>query len=171
MRPLPRLRSALAPTAVWLTDEGLSGVAVHLANDGPEPLAARLRIGLYRGFEQAVGEVVKEVELPDHSASSLDLEAMLGRFVDASWAYRFGPAAQDAIVAVLEAPGDEPAPPLAEALHFPAGRPSGAESAARLSLEATAEAAPDGSVTLSLRAQRLVWGLRAQCPGWSPRSR
>jgi beta-mannosidase len=165
---LARLRSALAPTAVWLTDEGLSGVAVHLANDGPEPLAARLRIGLYRDLEGAVGEVVEEVELPAHGASSLDLEALLDRFVDASWAYRFGPPAQNAIVAVLERPGDEPAPPLAEALHFPAGRPSGAESADRLGLESTAEAAADGSVTLTLRARRLVWGLRAQCPGMVP---
>jgi beta-mannosidase len=38
--PLRELRSALAPTAVWLTDEGLAGVGVHVANDGPEPLAS-----------------------------------------------------------------------------------------------------------------------------------
>src|SRR6185312_10275888 len=49
---LARLRSALAPTAVWITDEGLGGLAIHAANDGPEPLRARLRLALYRDFEQ-----------------------------------------------------------------------------------------------------------------------
>jgi beta-mannosidase len=162
---LARLHSALAPTAVWLTDEGLGGVGVHLANDGPEPLRARLRIGLYRDLEQSVGEVDREIELPAHGTRSDDLEQLLGRFVDASWAYRFGPPAQDAIVAVLERLGEEPAPPLAAALHFPAGRPSGSESLERLGFEAAAEAGADGSVMLRLRARRLVWGLRAECPG------
>ena len=32
------LRRALAPVAVWITDEGLDGVAVHVANDLPVPL-------------------------------------------------------------------------------------------------------------------------------------
>ena len=45
-----------------MTDEGLEGVGVHVANDGPEPLAARLRVALYRDGEQPVGEAT-EVEL------------------------------------------------------------------------------------------------------------
>ena len=42
------LRRALAPTAVWLTGEGLAGVRAHVANDGPRPLTATLRIACYR---------------------------------------------------------------------------------------------------------------------------
>ena len=118
----------------------------------------------YRDFEQEVGEATEAVELPAHGSLSLDFETILGRFVDASWAYRFGPPI-DAIVASLERPGDEPAPPLATALHFPAGRPSGAETAERLGFEADAERAADGTVTLRLRSRRLVWGLRAECAG------
>jgi len=41
---------------------------------------------------------------------------MLGRFVDASWAYRFGPPAQDVIVATLEAEGTV----ISQATIFPA---------------------------------------------------
>ena len=44
---LHALRRALAPRAVWLTDEGLAGVGVHVANDGPEPLAGTLRVAVY----------------------------------------------------------------------------------------------------------------------------
>jgi beta-mannosidase len=162
---LLRLHSALAPTAVWMTDEGLAGVRVHLANDGPEPLRARLRVALYRDLEQPVGEATEEVELPAHGALSRDLEELLGRFVDASWAYRFGPPAQDAIVAALEYQDDNPAPPLAAALHFPAGRPSGDETVERLAFEAESETRADSSVMLRLRSRRLLWGLRAECPG------
>ena len=42
------LRRVLAPVAVWITDEGLGGIDVHVANDRAAPLAARLRISLYR---------------------------------------------------------------------------------------------------------------------------
>ena len=40
-----------------MTDEGLGGIAVHVANDRPEPLSARLRIALYRDGEIPVGDV------------------------------------------------------------------------------------------------------------------
>ena len=32
---LHHLRRALAPVAVWTTDEGLNGISVHIANDRP----------------------------------------------------------------------------------------------------------------------------------------
>ena len=35
------LRRALAPVAVWMTDEEVNGVDVHVANDRPGDLAAR----------------------------------------------------------------------------------------------------------------------------------
>ena len=51
------LRAALAPEAVWMTDEGLNGVDVHLANERPEPFVGaaarrplpRLRAACRRG--------------------------------------------------------------------------------------------------------------------------
>lgn len=95
------LARVLAPTAVWMTDEGLAGVDVHLAHDGSEPLAARLRIELLNDAGQRVGEAEEEIDLPAHGAATRGVEAMLGRFVDASWAYRFGPPAQTRIVATL----------------------------------------------------------------------
>jgi beta-mannosidase len=42
------LRRALSPIAVWTTDEGGSGVDIHVANDRDAPLQARLRAALYR---------------------------------------------------------------------------------------------------------------------------
>jgi len=130
-------------------------------------LRARLRIALYRDFEQGVGEAVEEVELEPHGYLSRDAEALLGHFADLSWAYRFGPPAQDVVVVSLDRPEAEAADPapLAQAVHFPAGRPSGVESAARLGFAASAAREETGAVTLSLRSQRFLYGVCAEAPG------
>ena len=62
---------------------------------------ARLRVALYRDFESRVDEASRELELPARHVAR-NVEALLGRFVDVSWAYRFGPPAQDLIVFSLE---------------------------------------------------------------------
>lgn len=167
---LHHLRRALAPSAVWLSDEGLGGVGVHLAHDGPEPLAARLRVSLYRDFEQPTGEARERLELAPRTALSRDLEAVLGHFVDASWAYRFGPPAQDLIVASLErdVEGAE-AEPISQALLFPVGRPTAVEAAEQLGLRATARPRRDGEWELELGCRRLVYGLRVHAAGLEPR--
>jgi beta-mannosidase len=162
------LRSVLAPTAVWLTDEGLAGVGVHVANDRPESLAATLRVGLYADGERQVGEAREELLLDAHTAIGQDLEKMLGGFVDASWAYRFGPPAQDVIVASLER-GEGAAPELvSQAALFPAGRPAAAESAERLGIEARARNLPDGSVAVRITSSRFTYAVTVEAAGWSP---
>ena len=50
------LKRALARCAVWTTDEGLNGIDIHVANDGPSPLMGWLRVALYRMGEQRVQE-------------------------------------------------------------------------------------------------------------------
>jgi beta-mannosidase len=153
------LRRAFAPVAVWMTDEGLGGIAVHVANDADEPLEAGLRLGLYADWEQPVADAATRVALDPHATASFDLESLLGRFADPSWAYRFGPAAQNLIVASLER---EPkaAAPLSRSFHLPAGRPSAVETPERLGLEASATAAGEGRARLSLRSERFVYGVR-----------
>jgi beta-mannosidase len=157
------VRRALAPVAVWTTDEGLGGVDVHVANDGPAPLLARLRVALYRDLSQLVDEAVQEVEVGAHGGLRRNVEAVLGHFVDVSWAYRFGPPAQDLIAVSLEAPGGEL---IAQAFRFPAGRPITARTAAELGLEAVAERAADGSVQVRVTARRCLYGVRIAAPGF-----
>ncbi|HET7121211.1 MAG TPA: hypothetical protein VFI17_08170 [Solirubrobacterales bacterium] len=161
------LRRACAPVAVWLTDEGLGGVGVHAANDGPREVRAQLRLSLYRDLSQPVGEVTQELTLAPHGEFSGDLEAMLGRFADASWAYRFGPPAQDAIFASLE-PLEGEGALLAQAVHFPAGRPLRLEDASRLGFEAEVVPEDGEGALLRLRSDRVLWGVRITAPGCNP---
>ena len=92
-------------------------------------------MSLYTDLETPVGRAEEPVDLPPHTTAERDVEAMIGHFVDASWAYRFGPPAQDAIVVTLEASGGDSLEPISQSFRFPGGRPMVIESAERLGLE------------------------------------
>ncbi len=162
------LRRALAPVAVWSVDEGLGGVVAHVANDRPTALAGRLRVALYRELEHRVDEAQETIELPPHSVRKWEIEALLGHFVDASWAYRFGPPQQDLIVISLEAGGQDDTALISQTMRFPAGRPVAAESATRLGLQASATDLPDGRLRLHVSTGRLAYGVRVHIPGFTP---
>ena len=160
------LRRALAPVATWFTDEGLNGLDVHIANDRPEPLAGRLRVALYRDGEQSVAEALIDVEVPPHGTVAQSAEAVIGRFVDAAYAYRFGPPPHDTVVVTLEARDGHHAIPLAQAFRFPAGRPEGLVTPEELGLTAQIERCANGTLDLHVAARRLVYGLRVVVPGF-----
>ncbi len=161
------LRRAFAPVAVWTTDEGLNGVAAHVVNDRPEALRARLRIAFYRDFEARVAEAEEQLEVPPHESTERNVEAMLGYFVDAAYAYRFGPPAHHLIVASLESASD-PDLLLSQSMRFPAGRPTVREPVSRMGVEATAQPDASGSVRLTIGTQRLAYGVRLHSPGFRP---
>lgn len=166
--PYHYLRRILAPTAVWLVDEGIGGVIAHVANDGATPLSARLRVALYTDQELPVGLAEEPLELAPHAMTERDIEAMLGHFVDASWAYRFGPPAQDVIVASLIRDGADGDELVSQDFHFPAGRPMSVEPERRLGLSAVAVPEIDGTVALTIASRRLAYGVRIHAPGFAP---
>jgi beta-mannosidase len=163
------LRRALAPVALWTTDEGLGGIDVHVANDQDAELIATLRVALYRDQELCIGEHVSPLELEPHGVWTDNLEQLLGRFVDAAWAYRFGPPAQDVIVVSLEEPGGDQAAVLSQSFRLPAGRPTTREPTERLGLTARMRTGDDGRATVTVAAKRFIYGARIAIPGYRPR--
>jgi beta-mannosidase len=157
------LRRAFAPLAVWCTDEGLAGVCAHIANDGPACEKVRLRVTLYRHFEELVDEAARELTLGAHATVSLGVEAVLGRWVDAAWAYRFGPPAQNVIALTLERPDGEM---LSQAFHLPAGRPVERLSPADLGLRAVVEDSTARAPRLTVSSERFAYGVRVAVPGF-----
>jgi beta-mannosidase len=113
------LRRALAPIAVHVSDEGGNGLALHVTNDRPAPLAGALELALWKS-DAPVGTARADVEVPPHGALEVPALALLEGFRDLNHAYRFGPATCDLVVATLAA-GDAV---LATAFHFPLGLPS-----------------------------------------------
>lgn len=157
------LRRALAPVAVWGTDEGLGGMTAHIANDRAAPWRGSLRVALYRDSEVPVGEASIDVDLPAHGACAHNVETLLGRFVDIGWAYRFGPPAQDLVVLSLAARGGQLA---GQAFRFPVGRPTRRESASQLGLSASLQLVGEDQAELRLTTRRLAYGVRVSAPGF-----
>jgi beta-mannosidase len=152
------LRRALAPVAVWTTDEGLSGIDVHVANDRPQPLDATLRVTLYRDRETPVDTAATPITVPPHTTVRRGAEEVLGHFADVSYAYRFGPPGHDLVVASLER--DDTV--LAQAFRHPLGRPAGYDD---LGLAATATATGQGML-VTVTTRRYAHGVRIAAPGW-----
>jgi beta-mannosidase len=156
------LRRALAPTAVWIVDEGLGGLDVHVANDGPHELDAHLHVALLAGGAHPVAEAAQPLTLAPHAAAHHNVEGLLGRFADAGYAYRFGPPAHDTVVATLRRGAEV----LAQACHFPTGRPTTPQDLDIVALAGAAQ--PDGAVPVALAAERVAYGVRVSAPGFTP---
>jgi beta-mannosidase len=159
------LKRALAPCAIWTTDEGLNGVDIHVANDRSSAVDAWLRVALYRKDRQ-VAESGLAIAIPQHQALTFGVEQILGRFVDAACAYRFGPPGHDVIVASLHMKrGDLP---LAQSFRFPAGRATQSAPISELGMAAQAHVLADGTIDVLLSSLRLAWGVRVAAPGFMP---
>jgi len=164
-RPKPAYwiaRRTLQPVAVWLTDEGTNGLAVHVANDTTEAVDAVVDVRLLRDGEHLVAQAQRPVRLAEHTTTTEDVEAVLGRFVDAGYAYRFGPPQHDVVVVTLLA-GDEV---LSQAAHFPLGRRARADSLDRLGVVGVAQADGEGGYAIELRSRCVVEGVTASAPGY-----
>src|SRR6185312_8364466 len=141
------LRRALAPRAIWMTDEGLNGFDIHIANDTPAPLRATLRIAMFAS-ERKTGEAEREIVLDPAGAAVYSFEEILGRFVDISRAYRFGPPAHDLITASRPRTPGESA--FARCFRFPAGRDLRSRPITDIGLSAQAALLPTGEIEVLL---------------------
>jgi beta-mannosidase len=157
---LGHVRRALAPQALWLVDEGLGGVDVHVANDGPAPLRAELHVALLAAGTHAIAEGAGPVAVDPHGAVVINVEGLLGRFADAAYAYRFGAPAHDAVVATLRTADGAV---LRQATHFPTGPPL---EPASWPLTALARG-PASAPRVEVQTERLAWGVRIQAPGFA----
>jgi beta-mannosidase len=110
-----------------------------------------------------VEQAEKEIEVGAHAVLRFGVEELVGRFVDASWSYRFGPPAHDVIVASLEGGGGL----LSQAFHFPAGPPAGQESSTALGMVGEA-AVDEAGLGLTVRSARLAHGVRVAAEGFVP---
>jgi beta-mannosidase len=162
------LRRILAPVALWTTDEGLGGIDIHVANDRPDALSGHLRVTLYRDFEHPVGEAHEPLNLSPHESIRRGVEELLGRFVDVSWSYRFGPPAQDVVVVSLEDEAEWDGVPISQSLRFPAGRSTAAEPAEWVGLAGEVGPGAGDELLLRLSTRRLAHGVRVRVPGYEP---
>jgi beta-mannosidase len=160
------LKRALSPCAIWMTDEGLNGVDIHVANDLLTAPDAWLRVALYRNGELKIAESECAITVPKNTTLSFGVEEILGRFFDAACAYRFGPPGHDLIAASLHRErGDIP---LAQAFRFPTGRSAERRPIAELGVMAESRMLDEGNMELLVSSRCFAYGVKAAAPGWMP---
>jgi beta-mannosidase len=114
------LKRAFRPVQVTLSDEGLSGLHLHVHNETARPVD--LRLGLI--FADRTGKVAARAErgitVDPRASLTLSSAEMLGRFFDATDSYHFGPRIHDLAHARLT---DADGAVVAESFHFPGPLP------------------------------------------------
>jgi beta-mannosidase len=156
------LKRVLQPVALLVTDEGLNGLALHALNDGSRAIECRLRLVLYQLGETPVADESVDLTVPARGVVTLSDAAVLGRFVDTTYAYRFGPQGHDVVVATLM--GRE-STCLGRAFHFPRGL--NARYGQDPVIEATAARCAADAWRVTIRARRFAQALAIDAPGFA----
>ncbi len=157
------VRRALQPVAVALSDEGCNGVDVHVWNDWPHTLDARLELALFRHGEIPVARASKPVQLAGGACLSLPACEFFDTLLDLNHAYRFGPPGHDLLCAALR---DEAGQLLAEhhLMLFPARMIEPVD----IGLEARARTLPDGTAELLIGARRFAYAVAIHADNFVP---
>jgi beta-mannosidase len=125
-----------------------------------------LRVALYRNGELKIAESECAITVPKHTTIAFGVEEILGRFLDASCAYRFGPPGHDLIAASLHRErGDIP---LAQAFRFPSGRSAQRRPIAEIGVMVESRILDDETMELLISSRCFAYGVKAAAPGWMP---
>ncbi len=155
-------KRAFQPIALHVSDEGGNGLALHVANDGPAPLAGELEVALFRAGEIQVGRASGAVEVAPRATLELPAAALFDGFLDLSYSYRFGPPSHDLVAATLRSPTGAV---WARAFHFPVGLPATREPDVGL----VAELQWNGErAALTLRTRRFAQAIAVDIEGFQP---
>ena len=160
--PVYALRRVLDPVALLITDEGLSGLQLHIVNDRAQPFAGRLELGVFAddGLRVEYGE--DTVEVGPHSAITIAATDLLGGFRDLTWAYRFGPPAYDVVHAKLSAAGTGLE---RDVCYLPLGR--GRPRQSDLGLTARARPAGEGAWSMTVASRQFAQWVVVDVPGYT----
>lgn len=156
-------RRASLPVGIFISDEGLNGLNIHVANDSPENISAELRVALYRAGTTLVGGGKRSVVLNAGQTIALCADELLPCFTDSNYAYRFGPPNHDVVVATLVAA--ETGKHIGAAFHFPSGLSSVRQP---IVLSATAEHIGGGAYSLRLQSNALATAVAIEAAGFLP---
>jgi beta-mannosidase len=174
------LRRVLLPQTCFFADEGLNGLWLHIVNDTETADTIEVCLSLYRFSGTLLATVTKELLLPSRDAVEIHVDALFEGFKDLTYAYRFGPAGHDLVVARVLKRGEPNLPELTkspdtvladrfvmgEAFYFPQGLPAAREADIGLSAQATLCA--DGTYALHVRTERFAQAVTIRAEHFLP---
>ena len=157
------LRQALAPVAIFISDEGTNGLDLHVINEPDRELSACIDVALYRDDGLLMAQASRTHTLGPRCTLALPMAQWFDAFIDLSRAYRFGPAEHALVVATLR---DSAGDALMQAFHFPEGLPVRRER--DIGLSASAQLHDDGSAELTLTTRGFAQSVHFDVPGFIP---
>lgn len=157
------------PLHLGVTDDGLNGFTLHLANELPHAVPGRLQLMALRDGEVVVAQAEQDWLAEARSTQAMPVQALLSGFMDLNWAWRFGPSPADVLVARWTAVDGRA---HCEQVHFtdtPAWQAGTAAPLRRaeLGLQAWATPLPDGAVQLDIACRRAARAVHVTGEGWS----
>lgn len=155
------LKRSLQPLGLFITDEGVNGLHLHVVNDRADAITATLRFTLYRDGEFVTHRGETEVTASGRSAIEVVGDALFETFADSAHAYRFGPSGHDVAVASLL---DKNGMVLAETsylLDFASPPPCSG-------IEATLRRGPEGTLLATIRTKRFAHAATIVVPNFLP---
>jgi beta-mannosidase len=156
------LRRIWSNRQITLTDEGLDGLHLHAINETPEPFRGSVEVTLLKDQHIVVARKHTSLELPPRGQSTLSADAILGAFYDVTYAYRFGPANHDVVIATLF---DREQQVRSEAFHFVLPREPAFLPDVKLETQVTGG---DDGYRVNLRTNRFLHGVSLHADGFLP---
>jgi len=157
------LRRVLQPVSVAVSDEGGNGLFVHIVNERAVALDASLHVTLYHAGDVIVGAASRTLRIRERRTVELSAAEMFDDFRDLSYAYRFGAAAQDLVVASLRTADGSL---LSQAFHFVLGLSPAREP--DVGLTAVASARSDSDFDLKISTRRFAQSVWIEADGFVP---
>jgi beta-mannosidase len=156
------MRRLMKPVALLLTDEGLSGLGVHIVNDSARPLSAQVRVDLYLDGVTLLESASIPVQLSERDAETIDVSTIFGSFRDLSYAYRFGRPAADVVAVTLS---DDAGWELDTSIYLPGGcaRPQQRDVGISAALEQC-----DEGWAATLTTKEFAHWVSFDVPNWRP---
>jgi beta-mannosidase len=158
------VKRASKSMALFVTDEGLNGLDLHVVNESAEPLDCEVRLALYRDGETLITSGAKAERVLPRTGATLRAAALLPNFFDLTYAYRFGPPSHDVTVVTLVDTVRQIV--LDQAFHFPTG--IGSFPPGELGLEASLCQIEGGKYAVSLHTRRLALSVSVAVEGCVP---
>jgi beta-mannosidase len=156
------VKRALQPRVVFLSDEGVNGLVLHVINDHPQTLMGRVELTLWRTPTTRVASGRTDVSIEPYASFQLPCAQLFEHFIDLTHAYRFGPPAYDVAIASLMLQGQDC--PISEGHHFVG--PLGRQRFPDLGLSAEAVITEAGALELKLHSSSFSQSLALDVPGF-----
>lgn len=158
-RPKPLyyfLRRCWGQQGLSIDDRGLDGLFVRINNEAATSFDGKLRVRVLQRASHAIADESTSVTVEAGATGYVPVDALLGRFFDTTYTYRFGPPKHDVVVVTLD---DDARPNPLVAAYYPGHRNLDPTPLPEL----RAEVEPDGdTVTIRLEAQSFLQAVKLQ---------